>query len=142
MFESTLAGVKDKPGCPATGLYNQIVKDRMFTRVATLPVPEDPEAAQTILDFLVSENCNVPAATAAYRLRLEGLDALKKRTTADFSQHLDVIQQNASRQHDLDAASQLASIKATLTHIKDRKQQQAWATEMLAQPFHLLNRGR
>jgi len=70
-FLAALNSVADKPGCPAEGLYNKTVKNKMFATIAKLPVPEDKESAGEILAFLEEEKCDVPAALLAYRRALE-----------------------------------------------------------------------
>ena len=52
-------------------IINKTVKDRMFKNVAELPVSQDAEAARKVFAFLQDEQCEVPAATVAYRVALE-----------------------------------------------------------------------
>ena len=72
-FLAALRAVGGKPGCPAEGLYNTTVKNKMFARIASLPIPKDKEAARAVLSFLEKEKCNHAQALAAYRRALKDL---------------------------------------------------------------------
>ncbi len=76
-FQRALTSSGGKPGCPTEGLYNTTVKNKMFARIAKLPVPEDRRAVGEVLAFLEEEKCDIPAALAAYRLALDGLSGQK-----------------------------------------------------------------
>ena len=71
-FRAALRAVGGKPGCPAEGLYNTTVKNRMFDRIARLPVPKDKESARRVLSFLEEEKCSNAKTLAAYRRALKG----------------------------------------------------------------------
>jgi len=68
-----LAALKSagKPGCPTAGLYNTTVKNRMFARIASLPVPKDKKAVGEILAFLEKEKCSHAQTLSAYRRALK-----------------------------------------------------------------------
>ena len=72
-FLAALAPVADKPGCPAEGLYNTTVKNRMFARITRLPIPKDKKSVRAILSFLEKEKCGNAQTLAAYRQALKGL---------------------------------------------------------------------
>ncbi|MBT3469507.1 MAG: hypothetical protein HN467_09315 [Opitutae bacterium] len=69
-FLKALSAAKDKPGCPTVGLYNTTVKDRMFKRIARMPLPKDPATAREVLAFLESEKCKDQKVLEAYRKTL------------------------------------------------------------------------
>lgn len=56
-FLEALSSAKGKPGCPTEGLYTTTVKNRLFARIARLPVPKDEAAAREVLTFLESAEC-------------------------------------------------------------------------------------
>lgn len=126
-FLARLASSAGKPGCPTEGLYNTTVKNKMFARIAKLPVPEDRGAVGKVLAFLEEEKCDMSAALVAYRLALDGLPALLIRTERDFTNHLNVVQAKASRENDTDCRMMADTIKATADHIKDGRQRKQWA---------------
>ncbi len=64
---AALSSAKGKPGCPTEGLYKQTVKDRMFSRMAKLPVPKEAKSAQAVLSFLESLKCDDQQVMKAYR---------------------------------------------------------------------------
>ena len=70
-FLAALKPVAGKPGCPAEGLYNTTVKNRMFARIARLPIPKDKESVRSILSFLEKEKCSDAKTLAAYRRALK-----------------------------------------------------------------------
>ena len=70
-FLAALKPVAGKPGCPAEGLYNTTVKNRMFARIARLPIPKDKESVRSILSFLEKEKCSDAQTLAAYRRALK-----------------------------------------------------------------------
>ena len=70
-FLAALAPVAGKPGCPAEGLYNTTVKNRMFARIARLPIPKDKKSVRAILSFLEKEKCGNAQTLAAYRRALK-----------------------------------------------------------------------
>ena len=72
-FLAALKSAADKPGCPAEGLYNTTVKNRMFSRIARLPIPKDKGSVREILSFLEKEKCSNAQALEAYRQALKGL---------------------------------------------------------------------
>jgi len=126
-FLAALASAEGKPGCPTEGLYKTTVKNKMFARIARLPVPEDKGAAREVLAFLEAEKCDMPAALPSYRLAVHGLPALLSRTERDFASHLKVVQTKASRENDSDCKRMADTIKAAADRIKDGKQRQQWA---------------
>ena len=65
-----LGSTKDKPGCPVDGLYKETVKNKMFDRIAALPVPKDKESAQAVLSFLEGLKCEHKKALNHYRKAL------------------------------------------------------------------------
>jgi len=75
-FLASLTSSPAKPGCPTEGLYNTTVKNKMFARIAKLPVPEDKGAVGEVLAFLEKEKCDMPATLVAYRHALGGSPAL------------------------------------------------------------------
>jgi hypothetical protein len=66
-FKAALAKGKGKPGCPTKGLYVTTVKNKMFARIAKLPVPKDPKQADRILGFLQTEKCDRNDLLERYR---------------------------------------------------------------------------
>ena len=70
-FLAALKPVAGKPGCPAEWLYNTTVKNRMFARIARLPIPKDKESVRSILSFLEKEKCSDAQTLAAYRRALK-----------------------------------------------------------------------
>ncbi|MFP6907066.1 MAG: hypothetical protein VCG02_17730, partial [Verrucomicrobiota bacterium] len=66
-FLEALSSARGKPGCPTEGLYNTTVKNRMFTRIARMPVPKDPVAARAVLAFLERVKCPDQKILEAYR---------------------------------------------------------------------------
>ena len=71
-FSAAVSAAKGKPGCPTEGLYNTTVKNRMFARIAKMPVPEDKKAAAKVLAVLESEKCDDQKLLEAYRSGLKG----------------------------------------------------------------------
>jgi hypothetical protein len=132
-FTTALKSAAGKAGCPTEGLYSTTVKNKMFARIARLPVPEDQEAAGDVLAFLVESGCDLPAAVAAYRVALNGLPALLARTERDFIDHLNVVQTRASRENDTECRTMADTIKATADHIKDGNQRKQWALDLWKQ---------
>jgi len=126
-FQETLAAIHDKPGCPTEGLYNKTVKDRMFAKISTLPVPKDKQAIGEVFAFLQQQQCDLPAATVAYRLALKGLPALLSCTERDFKEHLKSVQTEASRENDVASVKMAATIKGTAACIEDREARKKWA---------------
>ena len=129
-FRDMLAAAEDKPGCPVDGLYPKTVKNKMFARIARLPVPEDKQAVGETLAFLEEEKCAIPSALVAYRLARDGLPALLSRTERDFADHLSVVRARASKENDTDCKAMADTIKATADRIKDRKQRREWALDL------------
>ena len=132
-FQAALAAAKGKPGCPADGLYSKTVKDRMYAKIARLPVPKDKRARDEVYAFLQEEKCGNPATLVAYRLAIEGLPALLSSTEADFKKHLATVRARASRENDTACANMAATIKATAGCIKDKKQRVQWALALWKQ---------
>jgi hypothetical protein len=64
---AALSSAKGKPGCPTEGLYKQTVKDRMFARMAKLPVPKEAKSAQAVLSFLENLKCDNQQVINTYR---------------------------------------------------------------------------
>ena len=64
---AALSSAKGKPGCPKEGLYKQTVKDRMFARMAKLPVPKEAKSAQAVLSFLERLKCEHQQVMDTYR---------------------------------------------------------------------------
>jgi len=126
-YRNALSAIGKKPGCPAEGLYNRTVKSRLFKNLAELPVPQDAETAREVLAFLQAEQCDVPSATVAYRVALEGLSAVMDQTAEQYKQHLTMIQEKPSRENDLACTAMAATIKAVAGHIKDRDGRKQWA---------------
>ncbi len=126
-FRAMLTAAAGKPGCPTEGLYHTTVKNKMFARIAKLPVPEDREAVGEVLAFLEEEECEIPAAMVAYRLASDGLPALLSRTQRDFAAHLNVVQTRATRENDIDCKMTAARIRATADRIEDEEQRRQWA---------------
>jgi len=129
-FESTLTTREDRPGCPVGGLYPKTVRNKMFARIAKLPVPEDKQAAGEILAFLEEEHCDIPAALVAYRIACDGLPALLSRAERDFTNHLSVVQARVSKENDADCKAMADTIKATTDRIRDREQRREWALRL------------
>ena len=125
-FLASLQAIADKPGCPTEGLYNRTVKNRMFTRISKLPVPEDRQIARDVLTFLKEEECAIPSALVAYRLALEGLPALLTRTERDFTNHLAKVRGTASKENDVACKAMADTLKAVADRIKDKKQKREW----------------
>ena len=69
-FLKALSSAKSKSGCPTEGLYNTTVKNKMFARIARLPVPKDQAAAGEVLAFLESVGCKDQKVLAAYGKKL------------------------------------------------------------------------
>ena len=69
-FVDALGSTKGKPGCPVDGLYKETVKNKMFDRIAALPVPKDKKSAQAILSFLEDLKCEHKKALNHYRKAL------------------------------------------------------------------------
>ena len=69
-FVDALASTKGKSGCPVEGLYKQTVKNKMFDRIAALPVPKDKKSAQAVLSFLEGLKCEHKKALNHYRKAL------------------------------------------------------------------------
>ena len=66
-FLKMLSSAKDKPGCPTEGLYNTTVKDRMFARIARMPMPKEPAVAQEVLTSLERARCKDQKVLDTYR---------------------------------------------------------------------------
>ncbi len=126
-FRDTLATVDGRPGCPADGLYNKTVKNRMFANLAKLPVPSDRVAVGKVHTFLQDENCDLPAATIAYQVALDGLQAVLSRTNEDYRHHLTSVHARASRENDLACSAMAASLKAVAAHVGDGETRRKWA---------------
>jgi hypothetical protein len=126
-FQANLTASAGKPGCPAEGLYNTTVKNKMFAKLARLPVPEDRGAASEVLAFLEKEKCDIPAALVAYRVAVDGLPALMARTEGDFTNHLKEVQKKAARENDIDCRMMADTIRVTADRIKDGQQRKEWA---------------
>jgi len=129
-FQNTLAAVDGKPGCPAEGLYNKTVRNRMFASLAKLPVPSDTEAAREVFAFLQEEKCDRPAALVAYQVALEGLPTALSRTEERYKEHVKSVQAKASRENDLASTAMAATIKAVAAHVKDREARKQWALSL------------
>ena len=52
MLHAALAKVHDRSGCPAKGLYDQTVRNKLFRHLAALPPPPGKKMRQRILAFL------------------------------------------------------------------------------------------
>lgn len=126
-FLASLASADGRPGCPTEGLYNATVKNKMFARIAKLPVPEDRAAVVEVLAFLEEENCEIPAVLVPYRLARDGLPALLVRTERDFADHLNAVQTSASRETDTQCKRMADTIRATGESIKDGQKRKEWA---------------
>jgi hypothetical protein len=126
-YLEALAAAKSKPGCPTDGLYPKTVKSNMYARLAKLPVPEDKEEAREVYAFLEKEKCDSPATLVAYRLALEGLPALRKRTEDDLKAHFALVQTRASRENDTATAAMANTLKAVAGAIKNGKERRQWA---------------
>ncbi|MCP4846418.1 MAG: hypothetical protein GY899_00530 [Verrucomicrobiaceae bacterium] len=66
-FVAGLASAKGRPGCPLEGLYKQTVRNRMFERIAKLPVPKDKKSTQAVLSFLEGLKCEHQQVMNTYR---------------------------------------------------------------------------
>jgi len=126
-FRTELQAAGDKAGCPVDGLYSKTVKERVFASIAKLPVPKDKQAAREVYTFLQTETCDAPAALVAYRLAVDGLDAMLARTEADFKSHVISTRAKASSRNDPACVKMAAAVKAAAASIKDTKRRTRWA---------------
>jgi len=69
-FVAGLASAKGQSGCPTEGLYKETVKNKMFDRIAALPVPKDKNSAQAVLSFLEGLKCQHQKVMNDYRKAL------------------------------------------------------------------------
>ena len=67
IFRSALAGARGKRGCPVDGLYLTTVRNKVFDRIARLPVPEDAQEAEKVFAFLEAEKCDRDDLLQRYR---------------------------------------------------------------------------
>jgi hypothetical protein len=112
-----------KAGCPADGLYNTTIKDKLFARLAVLPVPAEAGEARAIEAFLREENCANQAALAVYKIATTGLPALLAETKTAFTKHL------ASVRSDAACAAMADALTAAAAKIADKKQRRHWASD-------------
>jgi hypothetical protein len=117
-FKPTLAS--GKPGCPADGLYNQTIQDKLFARLAALPVPPAAEA-RSILAFLQEEKCSNQSTLAAYKLAIGGLPTLLAETENAFRAHL------ASSRNEAACSAMADRLNAAASKLPDKKQRAQWA---------------
>ena len=67
IFRSALAGARGKRGCPVDGLYLTTVRNKVYDRIARLPVPEDAQEAEKVFAFLEAEKCDRDDLLQRYR---------------------------------------------------------------------------
>lgn len=126
-FQAALKAAGGKPGCPIDGLYGKTVRNRMFARIAKLPVPKSKQAVDEVYAFLQSEKCDVPSALIVYRLAMEGLPAVLSSTESDYKNHLRSVKARPSRENDTACATMAATIKAAAACVRNAKQRRQWA---------------
>jgi hypothetical protein len=112
-----------KAGCPADGLYNTTIKEKLFARLAVLPVPTKTAETLAIETFLQEENCTNQAALAVYKVAAAGLAALLAETEATFRRHL------ASVRSDAACAVMAEALTAADGKIADKKRRKQWAAD-------------
>lgn len=132
-FRAALTATSKQPGCPGEGLYPRLVRSRLFSNVARLPVPADRQAANDVQDFLNAESCDVPAAIVAYQHALQGLPGLLANTQAQFTQRLQTSQTRSGRDNEIEAARLAQTIQATADRISDKVQRKQWALKLRQQ---------
>ena len=108
-------------GCPTNGLYNETIRDKLFTRLAALPVPPEPKRANIVLVFLRRENCDNQFALAAYKVTTDGLPALLAETRESFTNHL------VGERTDQTCALMSDALAAAAAKIQDKKLRSQWA---------------
>jgi hypothetical protein len=121
-FEATLSAV-NKPGCPKQGCYSSAVQKALEVQLTRLPPPADPADLNAVIAFLDNRG---DALWLRYQLVSRGLPELKDRLTAELKASLEG---NRTPQ-----GCQLLSnrIAATGGAIKDLKERQDWAAELLS----------
>jgi len=122
----------NKPGCPATGLYNKIVQQAMFTRLAKMPVPTDKAVAGAVYAFLQKENCDNPSAMVAYDLALNGLPKVLENSEQAFKDYLANISAKGLTLAQTNSELMARRIQAVAGCMADKKLKQQWATTMWA----------
>jgi hypothetical protein len=120
-LEKTLAGV-EKPGCPKQGHYNQAVRNVFDSRLAKLPPPADKADLDFVLVFL---NDRADAIWLKYQLTASSLPALKEKLAADLKSSI----AGQRTPPGCDRLSQRLALAGNA--IKDEKERQAWAKELL-----------
>jgi hypothetical protein len=110
-----------KPGCPTNGLYNQTIQEKLFARLAALPVPTESRQAEAIFAFLRDEKCPNQSTLIHYQVALHGLPTVLAGTEASFKHHL------ASARTDADCALMADALSATAAKITDKPQRAQWA---------------
>ena len=116
-----------KPGCPADGLYNQTIKDRLFANLAKLPVPTDKALAEKVAAFLKEEKCPNAETVAHYQAALNGAPAVMAETVTALQAHLVSVRTDAS-------CSQMAErLTAAANLLPDKKQRREWAQPLFKQ---------
>jgi hypothetical protein len=111
-----------RPGCPAGGLYSQTIQEKLFARLAALPVPADPAQARAVLAFLQDEKCGNQTTLANYKAAVRGLPAVLAETEASFKAHL------ASARNDAACAGMADALNAAAGKIADKKLRAQWAS--------------
>jgi len=132
-LEAALAAAKNKPGCPAEGLYNITVSTALFARINELPVPGDRIAARVVLSYLEKAQCDVPAVLVAYQMKLDGISTLLRNTEKQFLEHLVAMQAQASKENDGRGEKMAGTLKAVSTCIIDDNGRRKWAAALLKQ---------
>ena len=109
-----------KPGCPATGLYPDTLRDRAFDRIARLPVPADTAAARGILNQLVAADCSHAPALITYRIAIDGLDKVLRDTEKDLTTHL------AGTRTESSSAFMAATLETVANRIQEKSKRAEW----------------
>ena len=110
-----------KSGCPANGLYNTTIQDKLFARLAAVTPPTDAAELAAVTNFLADEKCANQAVLTVYKRATEGLPSLLTGATAAFRAYL-------GTNRTLAAGTLMAdAIVSTAAQISDRKERAAWA---------------
>ncbi len=121
-----IADASKKPGCPATSLFSNEVRGRMYGHVSAMAAPTDKAQLREALEFLVAAKCPDPKLVVNYQLAFGGTTAenqLLVKTAADFKTHL------ASPRSPAECAAMAARISALADKAQDKARMDAWLAE-------------
>ncbi len=124
-FSNTIERYSTEGESPKEGLYPDFVLNRTFRNMAEMPTPENLDTADTILRFLLDNECTNGAALAKYQIATLGMAVWTKILVDEFQYHLETVRTTAFSENDINAnmmSEKITTTFSTFVNAEDRKE--------------------